>query len=678
MDRRKTDRRITSNENIHIPDVPEVISILYKRKILILLTVLVPVFCTAVFLKASPEIYRATASAILENENLNFSDFRDILQGAKFDDLTVPTQIEVITSNSMVKKTIETLNLKKTNDDKIIIDTKSEYNDLKNASVKDVLENMHVYQQGTSRVINIAYDSESPETATKIANTHIKSYVNSLIQDKRKQAQKVDEWVSSQIETLQRENLEKAKALQKFKSDHGMVQGLNSKDLIYQQISDIAKQLSPIETKELDLRARVELLDSGKEDAIKEIIESELIQQLKARTSEVSQELQALKSDYGKNHPELIAKQKELYQIKSDMNREIKNTRKSIENELKTTENQKKLLNEKLHELQEKADTIQSKQIELQALEISEAASKKQLDNFFIKSEEIKSQIDFTRTDVSIVSEADVPDEPKGSKKSIILAGVLILSSMLALALVTLLEIVNNGITRLEYVKRVLNVKLLGTLPDEANPINSILSEKRSSYVEEIKRIYIHLTAQEVAQTLLFTSARNNEGKTLTAIALSYFLSSIGKRVILIDANTVKKNISVTMKTENSIGFYELLSKQASLKDVIVTDENHLDIIPAGHHTESSSGLLLSQSVEPYLNELRKNYDYIIIDTASYNDTSDAEILARICDQTIILCTWAQTPKGILKDVCEKIREVSRNAPLLILNKIPETEIHKN
>ncbi len=675
MDRRKTDRRNNQNTEIYIPDIADILKILNKRKFIIIFIMALPLFLTALFLKTKPSIYQATSSVILEAQNVNLADFNDILQSTKFDNLTVPTQIEVITSTSMIKKTISDLKLMMDKNNKIIIAYETTNNNLATLTVKDFLKRLNVNQQGTSRVIHISFEAQNAGIAAKIVNTHTRNYVFSQVQAKKAHAEKINRWIFEQIESLKEESLSKSQAVQKFKSENGMVHGLNSQDLIYQQISDIAKQLSPIETKELDLKSRVDLMKNGNTGSITAVIESDLIQRLKTRSSDISQKLKSLKADFGENHPDVVSTKEELRQVRADINREIANIRKSIENELETTKNQKQLLNEKLEELQDKADNLQSRQIELQSLEFSESASKKQLDNFFARSEEIKSQIDFTRSDINIVSEADVPNEPKGSKKVIILAAVLFLSAALAFALVLILEIMSKGISRKDDVKRLLNISLLGTLPKEKAPLTCILNKKRSIYTEEMKRIYIHLSSKEPCQTILFTSARNYEGKTITAVAFAYFLKSIGKNVLIIDANTVKPDISNLANTQKEPGFYELLSQKNTLKEVTTTDKHGVNIIPSGSNVEQTSELLLSDTFTSHTKVLKQTYDHIIIDTAPANETSDAEAFARHCDQAVILCTWQKTPVSLLKEVTESLRSMSPNPPSVILNKIPVSEL---
>lgn len=682
MDRRKTDRRSSQSAEFRIPDISEVISILYKRKFLILSFIALPMLLGMFYIKTRPAIYRATSLVILENQTINMADFQDILAGAKFDNLTVPTQIEVLSSPALARKTIAGLGIQLSNNEQLVI-SRSEPLEKPAANedqidytvLKAFLENLHISQQGTSRAIEISFDSVSPEYAAAIVNAHTKYYVQAQIQSKQDLAEQLNTWISEKIVTQKEESLAKAQAIQDFRAKSGMVQGLNSEDLIYQQISDIAKQLSPIETRELDLRARVELLKQGKSDVIREVIESQLIQSLKSRASIAAQELQRLKADYGTNHPDVVAAGKELSQIKNDITREVSNIRRSIENELETTVKQKELLKIKLQELQDSADTLQEKQITLKALQLEEAASQRLLDNFLSRAEEIRSQTDFARPDVHVMSFADIPGEPKGSKKALILIAILVLATLFALACVVILEMLDKGVEKKEDIKKSLNLKFLGALPKEKHPVKRVLSKERSPYIEEIKRVYIHLSAQEKTKTILFTSARVGEGKSYAAAALAAYLHSIGKKTLIIDANTLTPKIEHILGVQQSPGFYELLSGTHPISKTVYKSETGVYVMPAGHDNSFSSDLLVAGRFKKHFDELKRSYDYIIIDSAAVLHSSDTEILAGLCDETVMVSVWAKTPKKLLMKAGEMLREFSKTTPSVLLNKVPLSEM---
>ncbi len=512
MDRRKIDRRTRASSEVYIPDIEEILHILQKHKKMILVLTFIPSLLGFIYLVVKPDVYKATASVLLEERDLTLASFPDILPSTKFDNLTVPTQVKVITSTRLIHETIENLGLHENKNGEIDEGGKAPVHDKGRYEIlSNFEENLRITPQAKSRVIEISFQSRDPVLAAKIANTHTKQYVFSQVQAKKEDAKELNEWVSKQIGALKTENLIKSQAGQQFRAQNGMVLGKNSQELVYQQISDIATQLIPIETRELDLLARREVLEASGEDgnshALIEVVESKLIQDLKSRASIAAQNLQSLRGAHGENHPDIVAAKKELTQVKSDINREVDNIKNSISNELATVTKQKELLENKLVNIQKHADQLREKQITLQSLELEEAASRKVLDNFLGRAEEIKSQIDFTKADVRIVSLADVPVKPAGSGKFLTMIIIVIFSGLFALGVVFLRISMDAGIESAADVKRLLNLRLIGILPQTKTPLSLVLNKKRSDYLEEIKRIYIQISAKKELKTILITSA---------------------------------------------------------------------------------------------------------------------------------------------------------------------------
>ena len=685
MDRRRNDRRSDSSD-IYVPDILEILEILHKRRWLIVILVSLPMLAGMFYIKSKPDSYRATSSVLLETHEINLANFRDITTGMKYDNFTVPTQVQMIISSDMILKTIDYLGLRKDEYGKIVrmrtnarasnrdslppIDDKEKFE-----IYKFVSENLSVKPKDASRVIEISFRSENPTLATAITNTHAQLYVQSREEEKKALAEKLDEWISSEIIKLKGESIAKSRRVQEFRSAHGMIQGKNSRELIYQQISSTATEIDKIETQEVDLKARIEVLKTSNPHTIADVVGSRLIQDLKSRASQAAQRLQALRAEHGANHPSIISTNKELQQINRDINREIVNIKTSIQNELDTVQKQKTLLNAKLDDLQIAAETFQEKQITLQTLQVEEKASSKLLDNFLARSEEIKSQIDFTRPDVKIVSMAQVPGEPSGSKKLITMIIVTAFSSVFALGVVFLLEIGNKGIEKKDEVMKLSGFSLLGSLPFEKLPITSVLKKQRSLYLEGIKRIYIHIDSLDDNKTILITSPHSGEGKTTIASSLAYYMTNLGKKVLLVDADTISPSVAGVTVVDSTPGLFELLAGKNSIEDVIKTDEKGLHILPAGEPDETMSDLLLNEKLKDTVDALAEHFDFIIIDSAPVMTVSDGEMLAKITDHVIVVVEWLKTPREDFVKTANVLRYLARHTPSVILNKIKSTEI---
>ncbi|MCB1680484.1 MAG: polysaccharide biosynthesis tyrosine autokinase [Alphaproteobacteria bacterium] len=691
MERRRSDRRKSASD-IEVPSILDIIKIVYKRRWILLILMALPILATLFYLKGKPDIYQATASVSLETQEINLADFNDILSGMKFDNLTVPTQVQVLSSPGLARQTILSLGLKEDWKGNLYIPDPSTETGTESAApadeaadnaerykvLKNFLSHLDVKQQGTSRVIEISFRSPDPNLAAKIANTHTRQYVFSREQERKRLAEKLDKWLTNEILDLKEQSLKKSRMVQQFRAENGMIQGRNSQELIYQQISDLAAQLAQINTHVLDLQARSEMLQNGNPHGIADIVESHLVQELKSRASVAAQKLQSLRAELGNNHPDVIAARQELMQVNNDIAREVANIKKSIENELTTATKQKTLLEDNLTKLQKQADDLQEKMISLQALQKEEQSSSNLLDNFLARSEEIKSQIDFTRPDIAIVSPAFEPNEPIGSKKLLIMLAVTAFSGFFALAFIFFLEIGDQGIKDREDIYKLSGFGLLGMLPRARLPISDVVKKDRSHYVEEIKRIFIHLNMQEKGKTVLFTSTRRGEGKTTVAASLAYYMNNIGMKTLLIDSDTIDPVLAGVAMVREHPGFYEMMAGKKPLQEIIVKDKHGLSIIPSGESSPYISDLLLAGRLQKPLEMLKEEYDCIIFDCAPVLSVSDAEILAGLVDQVVLVLEWAKTPREEFVKAAETLRSLARNMPNVVLNKVKLSEMQSH
>ena len=169
------------------------------------------------------------------------------------------------------------------------------------------------------------------------------------------------------------------------------------------------------------------------------------------------------------------------------------------------------------------------------------------------------------------------------------------------------------------------------------------LTDKRKSdyfYSEAIKtlRTNIQLSGQSI-KTILITSCFPNEGKSDVVLSLAQELGSIGKKVLLLDADIRKTAYAGRLGVEEEIkGLSQLLSGQVGLQDIIYsTNFPNMDIIFGGPSAPNPSGLLSENIFRVFLKEIREYYNYILIDTPPIGTVIDAAVIGRCCDGAIFL-----------------------------------------
>lgn len=169
------------------------------------------------------------------------------------------------------------------------------------------------------------------------------------------------------------------------------------------------------------------------------------------------------------------------------------------------------------------------------------------------------------------------------------------------------------------------------------------LTDKRKPdyfYSEAIKtlRTNIQLSGQSI-KTILVTSCFPNEGKSDVVLSLAQELGSIGKKVLLLDADIRKTAYAGRLGVEEEVkGLSQLLSGQVGLQDIIYeTNFPNMDIIFGGPAAPNPSGLLSENIFRVFLKEVREYYNYILIDTPPIGTVIDAAVIGRCCDGAIFL-----------------------------------------
>ena len=140
-------------------------------------------------------------------------------------------------------------------------------------------------------------------------------------------------------------------------------------------------------------------------------------------------------------------------------------------------------------------------------------------------------------------------------------------------------------------------------------------------------------------QIIAVTSHWENEGKTTVVLNLARSLSELGKRVLVIDAD-MRKSVMAGRhtKAKNPAGLSEILTGLVKLSDgLYATQYENLHIIFSGKYPPNPVELLGGKYFPMLLDETRKVYDYVLIDTPPLGQVIDAAVLAPFCDGTLLV-----------------------------------------
>lgn len=201
------------------------------------------------------------------------------------------------------------------------------------------------------------------------------------------------------------------------------------------------------------------------------------------------------------------------------------------------------------------------------------------------------------------------------------------------------------------------------TLKDPRSPISEVYrtlrtSIKFASFAKEIKAIAI-------------TSAGLNEGKSTIVCNLGITMAQSGNKVLILEGDLRNPTIHKKFSLVNNSGVSNILIDNAPYKlHTVSTEIEGLDVITCGPKPPNPAELLGSERMKNLILDLKRDYDYILVDTPPVVVVTDAALISCICDGTILVIGSGEA----LIDAAVKAKELlqSANANIIgaVLNKV--------
>jgi capsular exopolysaccharide synthesis family protein len=171
-------------------------------------------------------------------------------------------------------------------------------------------------------------------------------------------------------------------------------------------------------------------------------------------------------------------------------------------------------------------------------------------------------------------------------------------------------------------------------------------------------------------KVILVTSALPQEGKTTTSMNTAIVLAQKGSRVLLIDADLRRPSVHKALGMGPRTGLSNVLTGSAQLHQAIVRSTliPTLYIMTAGTPPPNPAELLASSNMRDVLNELREQYDHIVIDTPPTLSVTDAVLLSTNADSVVLVIRSGQTTRQALRRARDLLVRVNARIAGVLLN----------
>ncbi len=284
---------------------------------------------------------------------------------------------------------------------------------------------------------------------------------------------------------------------------------------------------------------------------------------------------------------------------------------------------------------------------------------------------------------IFIQDRAEVPLVPDKPKKRLNILLSIIVGLLGGVGLVFFFEYLDDSIKNAEDIERFVRWPFLGAIP-RIDGSSSLSDKEKDKFVhskpkDPISEVYrtirtsilFSITEERPLKSIVFTSPGPQEGKTTSVCNLAIIMAKNRSRVLLIDADMRKPRLFGVFDKSNKIGLSSFLSGQVSFNDVVQeTEIENLSLVCAGLHPPDPSELISSRKMKDFIDIAKKSFDFILFDTPPMAVVTDAVVLSKVADGSILVLESGKTRRRMLPRMIKVLKEAEANIVGTILNKI--------
>ena len=273
------------------------------------------------------------------------------------------------------------------------------------------------------------------------------------------------------------------------------------------------------------------------------------------------------------------------------------------------------------------------------------------------KREENAIALAATANNAKIIDEAIADDIPVSPKRSMIYLIALMLGVGIPVGIIYLIELTKFKIEGRADVEKLTSVPVVGDIPltDEKNDKNdsiAVFENKNNLMSETFRNIRTNLQfmLDNDQKVILVTSTVSGEGKSFVSSNLAISLSLLGKKVVIVGLDIRKPGLNKVFQLSNKErGITQYLSNpETDLMELVQPSDvnKNLFILPGGTVPPNPTELLARNGLDRAIETLKKNFDYVILDTAPIGMVTDTLLIGRVADLSVYVCRDDYTHKA--------------------------------
>jgi capsular exopolysaccharide synthesis family protein len=384
----------------------------------------------------------------------------------------------------------------------------------------------------------------------------------------------------------------------------------------------------------------------------------------------------------------------QLKEIDAQMQRETKKIVNKVRGEYMTALQRESMLRDAMEKQKQEANQLNESAIEYNLLKRDAETYRTLYEGLLQKLKEAGVSAGLRSNNFRIIDAARAPMGPIEPNIPRNLLFGFVLGAATGVGLAFLLEGLDNTIRTTDQAQMISGLAPLGMIPlgsksarEGPNPKRLVIASSKeavelvtqvrpqSQMAESYRALRTSLLLSSLGsppKVIMVTSALPQEGKTTTSINCAVVLAQKNVRVLLIDADLRRPSIHKTLGMGPRSGLSNVLTGSTTLEQAITRTAilPNLYVLPAGTPPPNPAELLASTNMRDVLEQLRGEYDHIVVDTPPSLSVTDAVVLSPRADAVVLVIRSGKTTKQALRRSRDILAQVNAKVVGVLLNAV--------
>jgi succinoglycan biosynthesis transport protein ExoP len=650
--------------------------ILNKRKWLIVSIAATFLVIGAVRTLMQTPLYTANVRLQIDRNVAKIVESGNVTPVEGLDPEFMKTQIELVQSRTMAERVVSALNLGADKDffeprefsligtiGRLFAPTPEGKNvdkkALQGVAAGIILRNRAVELLAGSRLVDVSYSDPVPARAQRIANAYADAFVASNL-DKRFEANaSAKTFLEDKIAQLKLRLEESEKKMIDFAQKQQIIEVKEKSSIAESNLASANNALGNLIAERTKNEQQWRQVESTAAINLPQLLSNKVIETLRGKRKELSIEYQQKLETFKPNYPAMVRIKNQIDQIDRELAAEVQAIQDSLKGAYESSLAQEQEMKKRIDTLRQDVLDLQKRSIQYNILKREADTNRELHASLLQRFKEVDIASGVGANNVFVVDRALLPGAPSSPRLMRALLMALALGLVAGGGIAFVLERLDDKIRTVEQVELVAGLSTLGVIPHVGN-IEEQLADPRSALAEAYRSLCTALqfsTENGLPKSLTITSAGPSEGKSLTSLAIAKHFASLGRKVLLVDADLRNPSLHHALNCDNAVGLSNYLTGACTPPDAMQkTDVANLAFIASGPLPPNAADLLGSPRVLSLLSIGSEVFDLIVIDGPPVLGLADAQLLSSSAAATVFIVAAGTTRTGNVRGALRRLQ----------------------